>query len=69
MDAASSAADAGGSAAAIEHDVAITAAALAARTLGARQLTAAAQANVTVEIALTVQALGLNAPAAVSVKG
>ncbi len=69
VDAASSAADAGGSLAAIDHDVAITAAALAACALGVRQLTAAAQANATVEAALTARALGINAPAAVSAKG
>ncbi len=69
MDAASSAADAGGSAAAIEHDVAITAAALKARTLGAGQLTVATQANATVETVLAARALGINAPATVSAGG
>ncbi len=42
VDAVSSAVDAGGSSAAIEHDVAITAVALAARALGASQLPAVA---------------------------
>ncbi len=70
MDAASSAADAGGLAATLDHGVAIAMSAAApaqeVTALEARELTAAARENAAVETELATQALGLNATSTVS---